>query len=125
MCSSFSRSFVVLATASMSVTIAAQIKSDVRKGPHGLSGYTVLLPIPNQGYLPTKLIVSRKGKVVRKFAGDPFVWNWMFVDDGRKVAIEAGRLHFVMNCYLIDIRTGNEKTNRIASPDLGRTPRSG
>jgi hypothetical protein len=44
--------------------------------------------------------------VIRKIDGDPFVWKWMFLANGRQVAYESGPLHFSLTCILADIQTG-------------------
>jgi hypothetical protein len=78
-------------------------------GPHGLEAWTIDSPIPddsNHETYPFTLVVARKGKVFHKIQGDPFVWRWIFWDDGRQIAYESGPLHFVMMCELCDLNTG-------------------
>lgn len=80
-----------------------------RKGPHGLEGWErteVKTGLEKQGPLPVALLLARKGHVFRSISGDPFVWNWQFQVDGRRVAFEAGLLHFSMQCSLEDVDTG-------------------
>lgn len=89
--------------------MAAQTESPHRQGPHGLEGWTLLVPIDNQGDLPMTLVIARDKKILHKFPGDGFVWKWIFLDDGRQVAYESGALHFSMACVLADLRTGKEQ----------------
>ncbi|MGD0628333.1 MAG: hypothetical protein ABR987_03215 [Terracidiphilus sp.] len=78
------------------------------QGPDGTEGWTLDSPIPDQPgqKYPFTLVIARKGRVLRKIDGDPFVWQWIFWDNGRQVAYEAGPLHFGMQCILADVRTG-------------------
>lgn len=90
-------------------SMAAQNESAHRMGPHGLEGWTLLVPIENQGQLPMTLVIARHKRIVHKFPGDGFVWSWIFLNDGRQVAYESGPLHFAMSCVLANIRTGKEQ----------------
>lgn len=85
------------------------VESEHVAGPHGLEGWTLNGPIPDdpshENY-PFTLVIARNGKVWRKIDGDAFVWRWIFWDDGRKVAYEAGPLHFGMSCNLYDLASG-------------------
>lgn len=71
-------------------------QSEKRSGPGGLEGWTLEGPLPDdpaQNY-PFALVIARNGLVIRKIDGDPFVWKWMFLANGRQVAYESGPLHF-------------------------------
>ncbi len=46
--------------------------------------------------------------MLRKIDGDPFVWQWIFWDNGRQVAYESGPLHFGLQCTLVNVRTGKK-----------------
>ncbi len=86
------------------------VESEHRQGPNGWEGWTLLSSIPDdatQRYAFT-LVLAHNGKVVRRFDGDPFVWEWIFWADGKQVAYESGPLHFGMNCILADIETGRQ-----------------
>jgi len=81
------------------------------KGPNGLEGWTLNYPVP--GYdldnkYPMTLVIARHGRVIRRIAGEPFVWSWIFWADGKQLAIMAGPLHFSMNCVLEDLTSGKE-----------------
>jgi hypothetical protein len=89
--------------------LPAQSESPHRKGPHGLEGWTLLVPIENQGDLPMTLVIAQDNKIMHKFPGDGFVWNWIFLNDGRQVAYESGPLHFALACVLVDVQTGKEQ----------------
>lgn len=93
-----------------STTVDNPAPSEHRRGPHGLEGWTLEGPIPDDptGKYPFTLVIAREGQEIRRFDGDPFVWKWMFADDGRRVAYEAGPLHFGMSCILADIGTGHQ-----------------
>jgi hypothetical protein len=78
-------------------------------GPDGLEGWTLDSPIPydsSHGNYPFTLVIGRSGKVLRKIDGHPFVWAWIFWDEGRQIAYEAGPLHFGLLCELYDLKTG-------------------
>lgn len=80
-------------------------------GPNDLEGWTesvTLEEVADQGPLPVALVIARHGKVVRRIDGSPFLWNWKFQPDGKRVAYETGPLHFSVTCVLADIRTGKE-----------------
>jgi hypothetical protein len=83
-----------------------------REGPHGLEGWTLDSPLPDSQYEGERfaftLVLARKGRVLRRFEGDPIIWKWMFWADGRQVAYETGPLHFSMNCVLLDVETGRQ-----------------
>jgi len=100
---------------------AAGLKpSEHRAGPHGLEGWTLQGPIPNdpQGKYPFFLVIARNGREIRRFGGEAFVWKWMFAADGRQVAYEAGPLHFGLACILTDIKTGKEQARYDCYRDL-------
>lgn len=92
----------------------AQSKEDEAKeshhhaGPGGLEGWTVREEIEEQGMLPSGLVIARGGRVIRRIEGDPFVWSWMFVADGKQVAYQTGPLHFAMSCVLVDVSSGKQ-----------------
>ena len=78
-------------------------------GPHGLEGWTLNGPIPddsNHEKYPFTLVIARNGRIWRKIDGSAFVWRWIFWDDGRKVAYESGPLHFGMSCNLYELASG-------------------
>jgi hypothetical protein len=87
-------------------------ESEHRRGQHGLEGWTLNSPVPDSGYgdeqFAFTLVVARDGRVLRRIAGEPFVWRWMFWADGWQVAYEAGPFHFSMTCVLTDVRTGRK-----------------
>lgn len=58
--------------------------------------------------IPLKLIVFRNGRVVHQFAQGQMLRNWMFQDQGRKIAAEWGATHGQEwgNFILYDIQTG-------------------
>jgi hypothetical protein len=84
--------------------------SEHRAGPNGYEGWTLDSPIPDHPNetFPFTLVVARKGRVVRKIDGDPFVWQWIFWKDGREVAYESGPLHFGLQCTLMSVGSGKK-----------------
>jgi hypothetical protein len=82
--------------------------SEHRKGPNGLEGWKLEGPVPDTPYdkLPFTLVIARNGKVIRRFDGDAFIWKWMFLEDGKRVAYESGPLHFSLACILADVSSG-------------------
>ncbi len=88
------------------------IESRHRQGSHGLSGWTLSETAPgdeSQGPMPFTLVISRDGHTLRSIKGDPFVWQWMFLADGKQVAYQTGPLHFSLECVLLDVRSGKER----------------
>lgn len=81
-----------------------------RQGPHELEGWTLSSSIPDHPdeKFPFTLVLARRGHIIRKISGDPFVWNWLFWADGSQVAYESGPLHFSMACVLASVSTGRE-----------------
>ena len=107
--------FAVAANAQAPSSPEQPTQSEHRAGPDGLEGWTLneIIPDhPNERF-PMTLVIARKGHVLRKIAGDGFVWNWIFWADGKQVAYESGPLHFGMACILADVATGK----RLASYD--------
>jgi hypothetical protein len=77
-------------------------------GPNGLEGWTLLSPLPDspQEKYPFTLVIARKGRIIRRIDGHPFVWRWLFWNNGRQVAYESGPLHFGLQCTLASVATG-------------------
>ena len=94
--------------------------SEHRPGPRGLEGWTLDGPIPDHPgeKFPFTLVIARKGRVIRRFPGEGFVWRWKFLADGHQVAYESGALHFVLACVLADIETGKELSRYDCFPEL-------
>lgn len=86
------------------------IPSAHRAGPDGLEGWTLDSPIPDHPgeTFPFTLVIARKGHVLRKIEGDPFVWQRIFWNDGREIAYESGPLHFGLQCNLVSVATGKQ-----------------
>lgn len=85
------------------------IESAHVSGPNGLEGWTlsyVIEGVEDQGPLPTTLVISRNGKIVRRIHDEPFLWKWKFESNGKFVAYEKGPLHFSMDCELVDLASG-------------------
>jgi len=85
-------------------------ESPHRNGPDGLEGWTLNYTIPERPgeQYPEVLVLARRGRIIRRIPGSPFVWNWIFWAGGRQIAYETGPLHFGMRCTLADIPTGRE-----------------
>jgi hypothetical protein len=83
-----------------------------RKGPNGLEGWLVRKTVPavkEQGPLPIELVIARNGHIIRRFSYKeygPFLWNFLFLPEGRSIAVEYGPLNFVETCSRINIATG-------------------
>jgi len=85
------------------------VESEHRGGPRGLAGWTLSYLVPDSGAddrYPMTLLITRNGRVIRRIEGEPFVWSWIFLADGKQLAIMVGPLHFGMNCILEDLSTG-------------------
>lgn len=89
-------------------TSGPPVESEHVRGPDGLEGWSLNSPIPDRPNetFPFTLVVARKGVVVRRITGEPFVWEWEFCPDGKQIAFETGPLHFGLQCNLEDISTG-------------------
>ncbi len=46
---------------------------------------------------------------MRRIEGEPIIWQWMFWDDGKRIAYETGPLHLGMKCVLADVRSGRRR----------------
>jgi hypothetical protein len=104
---------LLLLFVSLQMTAEAPEESAHRQGPHGLQGWTLKSSIPDHPgeKFPFALVLARRGNIIQRIEGSPFVWRWMFVADGREVAYETGPLHFSMQCVLIDVATGRMLAN--------------
>ena len=112
--------FWTLALFALSLSALAQSARDDKPtesayltGPAGLEGWTLDYPFPDrpEDRYPHVLVVSRKGRVIRKITGQHYIWNWIFWSEGRQVAYEDGPPHFVMRCILADVATGRQLAN--------------
>jgi len=83
-------------------------ESERTTGPHGLVGWKTSHVLENGNEVSETLSIARHGKLIRKIHGDPFVWRWMFRNDGKSLAYESGPLHFSMICVQVDVATGKE-----------------
>lgn len=82
-----------------------------RMGPNGLEGWTESYPLADGQSAPANLVIAQRKNVVRRIQGDPFVWGWMFLENGKQVAYETGSLHFSKACRLVDIASGRQLAN--------------
>ncbi|HUY94200.1 MAG TPA: hypothetical protein VMU71_02835 [Terracidiphilus sp.] len=99
------------AVCQQSTAAGKPVESEHIAGPHGLEGWTMNGPIPddyNHENYPFELVIARRGKIIHRIEGGAFVWRWIFWDDGRKVAYEAGPLHFGLACNLYDLAKGRD-----------------
>jgi hypothetical protein len=75
--------------------------------PHGLKACTWVYPLDG---IPepeaTKLAVYRHGRLLWSTEGKPFIWDFVFLNGGAKLAYATGPMHFGMNCYLVSSGTG-------------------
>jgi hypothetical protein len=97
-----------------------------RHGPNGLEGWTLNYPFPDRSEdrYPRTLVLSQHGRILRRFVGQHYIWNWIFWANGRQVAYEDGPPHFVMRCILADLKTARELANVDCFGDLpGDAPR--
>jgi hypothetical protein len=63
------------------------------------------------------LFIYRDG-ATRRIKGDPFIRGFWFVDDGRKIGIDSGGMHFAGVEYLYDVAT----LKRLDAVDQSTTP---
>src|SRR5258708_7413003 len=87
------------------------IESAHVSGPNWVEGWSLsheVEGLEGQCALPMSLVIARKGKVLRRIAGDPFLRKWKFASNGKLVAYESGPLHFALNCALVDIASGKQ-----------------
>lgn len=98
-----------LAQAQTTQVTGGPTESKHQPGPAGLEAWTLdyEVPLHTESY-PEVLVIARKGQIIRKIDGDPFIWNWIFLKNGRQIAYETGPLHFGMSCILADVTTGKQ-----------------
>ena len=81
-------------------------------GPNGLEGWTLDSPVAGSGYGDQRfafaLIVARHGHIIRRITGEPIIWRWIFLADGREIAYETGPFHFGESCFLIRLSDGRK-----------------
>jgi hypothetical protein len=86
-------------------------------GPRGFRACSISFFVPNRSppgrasdddVLPQRLVVYRNGRRLYAKDGSPFIWEFGFLDDGEKLAFQAGPLHFGMRCTLVVASTGKE-----------------
>jgi hypothetical protein len=95
------------------------IEIQASAGPNGLEAWTLNYEIPlNKGSYPEILVIARNGRILRKLQGEPFVWDWIFLRNGKEVAYQAGPLHFGLSCILFDLSKGKQ----LADYDCYRMP---
>ena len=98
------------------------VEGDHRKGPDGLEGWTLNYTLPKFRYpidqWPLTLVIARNGAVIGRIQGDPFVWKWRFLANGREIAYEAGPPHGSLGCNLVETSTGH----RLGTYDCFHTP---
>jgi len=58
--------------------------------------------------LATKLVIYRKGRIIRTIAPGGFIRDWRFWKDGTQAAILSGGLHFAGTSFLYDVATGRQ-----------------
>jgi len=58
--------------------------------------------------LATKLVIYRKGRIIRTIAPGGFIRDWRFWKDGTQAAVLSGGLHFAGTSFLYDIATGRQ-----------------
>jgi hypothetical protein len=106
-------SMLLLAGAALAQATQADkpIESAHRAGPKGLEGWTESYPLADGQSVPANLVIAQRRHVIRRIEGDPFIWKWMFWENGKQVAYETGSLHFNMACRLVDIASGRQLAN--------------
>jgi hypothetical protein len=84
--------------------------SEHHRGPNGLEGWKRegSLDDGSKNKYPFALLIARNGRKIRRIDGSAFIWKWMFLEDGKRVAYESGPLHFSLTCVLADIETGRQ-----------------
>lgn len=76
-------------------------------------GWLVEIPWPDQDdasqswrTIAIRVVIARRGRVIRRIDGGVGIWNWDFWKGGQQVAFEVGPVHGETSCALIDIKTG-------------------
>ena len=94
----------------MAQFIGAPLASAHRRGPHGLEAWTLNEKVVGHGEerYPVTLVIARNRRILQRVKGNAFIWNWMFQDDGQRVAYESGPFHFGLTCVLGDVATGKQ-----------------
>lgn len=113
-------SMLLLAGAALAQASRADkpIESVHRVGPNGFEGWTERYPLADGQSSPANLVIAQRKHVIRRIQGDPFVWRWMFWENGKQVAYETGSLHFNMACRLVEIASGRQLASLDCYRDL-------
>lgn len=81
-------------------------------GPNGLEAWALHANysggLAEYNQYPATLIIARRGRILRRIDGSPFLWSWIFLDGGKRVAYESGPLHGAMSCVLENVTTGKQ-----------------
>jgi hypothetical protein len=101
-------SLIAAATSLIAAWPVAAGESEHVAGPGGLVGWKPAFLLDNDNEVSDRLVIHRNGRLLHAIQGSPFIWRWMFRDDGKHIALESGPLHFGMACVLIDTDSGKE-----------------
>lgn len=114
---------LVLTGAAMAQTSppSKPIEPTHRAGPNGLEGWTKSDRFSDGQTYPTTLVIARRRHVIRRIQGDPFVWRWMFWENGKQVAYQTGSLHFNLQCVLVDLSSGRQLESHDCYGELADT----
>ena len=110
---------MLLALALASAAVAQEPQPGVKPsesvhehGPGGLEGWTLEWTVPGSEYGDERfaftLVIARDGQIIRRIAGDPIIWSWIFWSDGQQIAYETGPFHFKDTCLLIRLADGHQ-----------------
>src|SRR5262245_49985083 len=77
-----------------------------------------------------KLVIYRKGRIIRTIEPGGFIREWRFWKDGTQTAIYSGGLHFAGTSFLYDIVTGRQlekndcqgRRDEVGCPEWTRDP---
>ena len=58
--------------------------------------------------IPLRVVIFRRGSVLRAFVPGQMIWNWMFIEGGKRVAVVSGPPHGpeIGTYSLYDVQTG-------------------
>ncbi len=111
--------FALLCTESLSAAIrhpqATTISDQKTASDSVTKGWLIEYPWPDKDdisqtwrRIPGTLVISRHGRVIRRFEADQAFRAWNFWNRGREVVVEEGRLHGPSVFERFDLRSGRK-----------------
>ncbi len=101
------------------------VSSKHRSASNGLEGWTLNYIVPEHGdndHYPRTLVISRKGRIVRRIHCSAFIWRWTFLDGGKQIAYECSPFHFG-EVYVLEDSVSGKQLESYEEPEQPETRR--